>query len=388
MAINYETFKDGGFKYALIKLKNIIDTLLATKYDKTGGNISGNVDIDGNLTLNIPDDDYTAGIRFSKELNDNLGTVLTLTGFANAPGSETNYKPVIRNVARPNANFDVANKIYVDEHIVTPNYHLVELNPDGTVHLSASSLVYSTILSNLTNPYKADYLDIFWEYTRFYAKAIEVTDVNTGDIKFIADIEYQGILRHMIFTLNPQSVLTTTSITTAEIVSNKKPSVVNNISNDAYPTTSAVYNEFMRKPVVVWEESTPANYLKAITANISANPAWQLTDLDMTQFKRIKIYSCAGQASGSTASASTTAAIILEMSLDPRAAIAAYGGNYVGSIISQKPNDNNRLATLTCAVSADKTKFVVLRQTNLYGTAASNNNDVNANVFMIEGYYD
>ena len=121
---------------------------------------------------------------------------------------------------------------------------------------------------------------------------------------------------------------------------------------------------------------------------MSASPSWQLTDLDMTQFKRIKIYSCAGQKSGSTASASTTPAIILEMSLDSRNAISAYGNNYVGSIVVQKPNDANRFATLTCAVSSDKTKFVVLIQSNLYGTAVTGNDDVNANVFMIEGYYD
>jgi hypothetical protein len=76
------------------------------------------------------------------------------------------------------------------------------------------------------------------------------------------------------------------------------------------------------------------------------------------------------------------------MSLDSRASISAYGGNYVGSILVQKPNDANRYASLTCAVSADKTKFVVLRQSSLYGTAATGNNDVNANVFKIEGYYD
>ena len=76
------------------------------------------------------------------------------------------------------------------------------------------------------------------------------------------------------------------------------------------------------------------------------------------------------------------------MSLDPRAAIAEYGGNYVASNEVQKPNDANRFATITCAVSADKTSFVVLRQTNIYGTAATSNNDANANVFMIEGYYD
>lgn len=144
--------------------------------------------------------------------------------------------------------------------------------------------------------------------------------------------------------------------------------------------------EFQRKPVVIWESNTPSEYLKGIQANISADPAWQLTNLDMTPFKRIKIYSCAGQKSGTAAS--TTPAIILEMSLDNRAAISAYSGNYVASTMVQKPNDVNRLAILTCAVSADKTKFVVLRQTDLYGTAATGNDDVNANVFLIEGYYD
>jgi len=53
--------------------------------------------------------------------------------------------------------------------------------------------------------------------------------------------------------------------------------------------------------------------------------------------------------------------MILEMSLDPRMAITSKGGHYVGSVLSQKPNDSNRYASLTCAVSADKTSFVVLR---------------------------
>ena len=35
MAINYETFKDGGLKYVLLKLKTVIDTLLADKVDNT-----------------------------------------------------------------------------------------------------------------------------------------------------------------------------------------------------------------------------------------------------------------------------------------------------------------------------------------------------------------
>jgi len=355
---------------------------ISGKYDKTGGEISGNVKIDGTLTLDIDDPDYDSGITFNKALDTNLGTVLTLNGYAGS----TNYKPIIRNIGTPNSNYDVANKKYVDDNVVVPTYHLVFLNPDGTVDTYASTINYNTIKNNLTDPKEKDYLDVVWNTTRFYAEVVEVTDVNTGDIKFITDIEYAGIPRRMVFTLNPQSILTTTSITTSEIISNKSQSVLTDTGSiDKYPSIKAI--EDFVKPVVIWESNTPADYLKAVQANLSASPTWQLTNLDMTPFKRIKIYSCAGQKSGTTASASTTPAIVLEMSLDSRNAISAYGGNYVGSIVVQKPNDNNRLATLTCAVSADKTSFVVLRQTSLYGTAATGNDDVNANVFLIEGYY-
>ena len=136
MAINFETFINGGFSYALSKLKARLDAMLALKYDKAGGEITGDVIIDGNLTLDIEDEDYDAGIRFTKALDDNLGTVLTLTGYANGE-SPTNYKPVIRNVAEPHSNYDVANKKYVDDHVALPNYHLVFLNADGTVDAHA-----------------------------------------------------------------------------------------------------------------------------------------------------------------------------------------------------------------------------------------------------------
>lgn len=145
-----------------------------------------------------------------------------------------------------------------------------------------------------------------------------------------------------------------------------------------------------RKPVVVWEVdgAVVTTGLVGVGEDISANPNWQLTGLDLTPYKRIKIFTRCAQKAGATASASTTPAMVLEMSLDPRAAIAEYGGNYVGSILAQKPNDANRLCTLTCAVSADKSKFEVLRMTSLYGTVVTSNSDVNAYVFKIEGYYD
>ena len=370
-------------------VRHLIDTIkekLALKFDKAGGEITGNVKIDEDLTLDIEDEDYNSGITFTKELNDNLGTILTLIGYAEANGSNTNYRPVIRNIGTPNSSYDVANKKYVDDNVIVPNYYLTLLNADGTIDTTSSTLNYNTVVSNLTNRGKADYLDIIWGTTRFYAKCVEITDVNTGDAKFIGEVEYQGIQRYMVFTLTPSNVLTTTNIITFEILSDKVQSVVaNSTSQKKYPSTKAVFDEFQRKPVVVWESNDPTTYLKGIQANMSASPAWQLTNLDLTPYKRIKIYSCAGK--GST-NASTTPAMILEMSLDSRAVSTAWGNHYVASTVIQKSNDNNRLATLTCAVSSDKTKFVVLWQTSLYGTAATSNNDVNANVFMIEGYYD
>ena len=357
-----------------------IKTALDSKYDKAGGEITGNVKIDGTLTLDIEDEDYDSGITFDKRLDDNLGTILTITGYAD----NSNYKPIIRNVGTPQSNYDVANKKYVDDNIITPNYYLVLLNADGTVDTASSTLNYNTISANLTNRAKADYLDVVWGTTRFQAKCIEITDVNTGDLKFIGEVEYQGIQRYIVFTLTPNNVLTTTNIITFETLSDKVQSVIANSTSQAkYPSTKAVFDEFQRKPVVVWETDT--NFLNAIQADITENPAWQLTDLDMTPFKRIKIYSKAGK--GRT-TAGATGGMILEMSLDSRAGFADYGGNFVGSVLVQKPNDANRYASLTCAVSADKTKFVVLRQTSLYGTAATTNNDIGADVFKIEGYYD
>lgn len=342
-----------------------------------------NLKLFGKLIFHIEDDDYDAGIKFEQSLDNNAGTILTATGYANGQ-ENTNYKPIIRNIGTPQADYDVANKKYVDDNVVQPTLHLVFLNGDGTVDTYASTLNYNTIKANMTDPKEADYLDVIWNTTRFYAKCIEVTDVNTGDLKFIAEVEYQGIQRYMVFTLNTNNILTTTNIITFESVSNKTQDIVSNsTSTEKYPSTKAVFEQFQRKPVVVWE--TDSNFLKAIQADLSASPAWQLTDLDLTPFKRIKIYSKAGK--GST-NISTTPAIVLEMDLDTRAVSTAWGNNYVGSVVVQKPNDANRLATLTCAVSADKTKFVVLRQTSLYGTAATTNNDIGADVYKIEGYYD
>lgn len=235
-------------------------------------------------------------------------------------------------------------------------YHNVTLNADGSVRTAASSLVYNDVYSRLFAWQSSDYLLVTWGSTRFLAKAVE----DIQGIKFIADCEHDGIERHMVFTLNASNVLTTTLIET-----------------------------YSRRPVVVWEVQDATQGLSALNTNISSSLAWQLTNLDLTPFKRIKIYSRAGRKTGAAAAdSSITPASIIEMSLDDRAKETVSQNVFIGSSIVQNPNDANRLGILTCAVSADKTKFAVVRATTLYGTAATSNTDAHPNVFMIEGYYD
>ena len=332
----------------------------------------------GDFILNIDDPDYDSGINFTRSIDTNLGTILILNGYT----GNTNYKPIIRNVGTCINDYDVANKKYVDD-----KFFYIPITSSNTTTITWNDL-YEAYTNNQLIVAKIDYLNNGSTVPVIVPLYSIVGNQSAGSIMFTFVIGTSTIT-YIVTGIGSNVCTVTKQEQNFELISNKVQDVVANSTNtDKYPSTKAVFDQFQRKPVIVWESNDPTTYLKGIQTDLSASPAWQLTDLDMTPFKRIKIYSCAGQGTGISASASTTAAMILEMFLDSRAAISAYGGNYVGSIISQKPNDNNRLATLTCAVSADKTKFVVLRQTNLYGTGATSNNDVNANVFMIEGYYD
>ena len=156
--------------------------------------------------------------------------------------------------------------------------------------------------------------------------------MNNGDMKAIGEVEYNGIQRYMVFTLDTSNVLTTTNIVTFEDTSNKVQSVVSNSSSTVkFPSAKAVFDEFQRKPVVIWEVDgvSVTSGLTALETDMSASPAWQLTGLDFSPFKRVKVHTRAWQGTGATASASTTPAMVLEILLDPRAAITAYGGNFL-----------------------------------------------------------
>ncbi len=238
------------------------------------------------------------------------------------------------------------------------NYYSVTLNANGTVNTKDSSLSWTTISARMSNESYTDYLLVTWGNSLFTAEAVET--LSNDDIKFIADVEHDGIQRHMVFTLDGDNILTTTAIETYSL-----------------------------RPVTVWEVADVTQGLIALNTNISSSLAWQLTGLNLSPFKRIKVYAKAGRKTGATAAdSSIVPAVIIEMLLDDRAKETVSQNVFIGSAVVQNPNDPNRLGMLTCAVSGDKTKFAVLRATSLYGTAATSNTDTYQYVFKIEGYYD
>lgn len=381
-----------SLRQILQKIKSYYQ-FVSEKFDKAGGAISGDVTIAGSLQLDIEDEDYESGIKAEAALNDNAGTILTLTGFANsASGGNTSYRPILRGIGTPLSQYDAATKKYVDDNSTPPTYHLVELNADGSVKTKASTLVYSTVAANLTNPKRRDVLDILWEngvgsntYSRFHAESIGITEVNNGSVIFVATIYYIFGVMTMLFALDSNNTLTTVgTLSTQEQIVNKKQSVVANAqSTDFYPSTKAVFDEFQRKPVTVWEHTEGGTKIKAANVDISENPAWQITDLDLTPYKRVRFFVTPGVSSNNIAPAG-----IVELPLDALAANANTYGHYASGTVMQYLNNSNRLYTCSFCVSSDKTKAIFLRQTSLYGTAATSAVDDTRYLYKIVGYFD
>ena len=368
-------------------------------YGGTGNSFAGYGDAYRTFNLTVDADEHTASINSGTFLFDNVGQfVLESEAFespnpiylfaCNENGTADHYSngmqikavsfyrgntliarfvPRLRKTDGMLGMFDqIGGAFYPNQgtgkfknDTIEPDYYNVTLNADGTVNTVDSALDYNSAAASVLNG-KPKKLIVTWGNSLFTADADEKLSGANGDVKFITDCEHDGIQRHIIFTLTSSNALQTTLIET-----------------------------YARVPITVWEVSDVTQGLIALNANISSNLAWQLTGLNLSPFKRIKVYAKAGRKTGAAAAdSSIVPAAIIEMLLDDRAKETVSQNVFIGSAVVQNPNDSNRLGMLTCAVSGDKTKFAVVRATSLYGTAATSNTDCYQYVFKIEGYYD
>jgi hypothetical protein len=115
-------------------------------------------------------------------------------------------------------------------------------------------------------------------------------------------------------------------------------------------------------------------------SNDDAGETWHLTGLNLSPYKRIKCYVCAGGDSDSNYSPPHT----VEVDLNDRA--KGSFGYFFGSHAAHCPNNRNRHHIVSFTVNAEKTAIQFQHSISIYGTAASNSAG-GRRCYLIEGYY-
>lgn len=138
-----------------------------------------------------------------------------------------------------------------------------------------------------------------------------------------------------------------------------------------YDLMKFVYDLVM--PVKIYDDPTG---FEATNSNVGD---WQLNNLDLTPYKRLKFYVKAGGDSNDN----RTPMHIVEMHLDDRCKNSI---GFTAGHLSVNPNNRNRIHCVTFAVNEAKTAVQFVAANSLYGTASTSSSG-DRNCYLIEGYY-
>lgn len=158
-------------------------------------------------------------------------------------------------------------------------------------------------------------------------------------------------------------------------------------------TTSYLSQNYARKPVVLYETDGTTGLLGVNATSLGEN--WQLQDYDFSPYKYLKCYF--KMSDYNRTSNYLTPSLVVILPLD--AASKSKSDNttlnpstpcdmYVSASAGFNPNDRNTLYVVMVAVDTTKTKFMVVSQNSLYGTALGGRNDNGRYLYKIEGCYD
>lgn len=167
-----------------------------------------------------------------------------------------------------------------------------------------------------------------------------------------------------------------------ETTANKVTSISSASTDTQYPSAKCVYDNVRRKPAIVWEAATSSQGILASESDISQSPTWQLTNLDMSDFKSVELYIRAG----GNANSNYTPSIIIEIDLDIMNKSSF--GHFLGSAVVQDPNDRAKLLAVSAAISENKTSVLFNRCTLLDGSTATSANTDGRILYKVVGYYD
>lgn len=171
----------------------------------------------------------------------------------------------------------------------------------------------------------------------------------------------------------------TIDLNSFERQTNKVTSISAESTDTQYPSAKCIYEWSKDKSEVIWEAQSVATGVLASESDISATPNWQLTNLDMSEYQKVRLLIRSGGSGNDT-----TASAIIEIDLS--GLNKSPFGHFIGSAVVQNPNNRNRLLALCAAISEDKTSVFFNRTTSLYGTAATSANSDGRVLYKIIGY--
>lgn len=214
-----------------------------------------------------------------------------------------------------------------------------------------------------------------------------VFDKNTHKI-YVGGVQFSSNVKNATLNLvtgdliitKTDNTVVTVDIGTFERLIRKATSVSSSSTDDEYPSAKCIYELSKDKPVVVWQAQSAANGILTSETDISQTPNWQLTNLDMSIYQKIKLYI----KSGGTGSSVTSSAII---KIDLGSMNTSPFGHFLGSAVLQYPNDRDKLLALSAAISEDKTSIIFNRCTALSGTVPSSANSDERVLYKVVGYF-
>lgn len=250
-----------------------------------------------------------------------------------------------------------------------------ELNPDGTINTLDAT--YVEILHAM-NSGKDVLLKATWQGETIHMSLGEwKAGYNPKYFSFYGMVRNGLEVMEFFIHIGENGQHTFSDVRTYQMKDEKVQSVIANSTNQAtYPSTFAIFNEFMRKPDIIYSDPTGFE-----ATNDGVDGTWYLTGLDLSKYKRLKFYVSASGSSNDN----YTPSHIVEMHLDDRA--KKYKDAYTAGHASQNPNNRNRIHFVSFAVSGDKTAIQFIHAMSLYGTAGSDSSG-GRTCYLIEGYYD
>ena len=215
------------------------------------------------------------------------------------------------------------------------------------------------------------------------------TDTSNLLTKTDASILYQPkgnyLTEHQpLKTINEQSLIGTGDLGYNDII-------------DVSALTRQIQQNFVRKPVVIYETDGTTGLLGVNNNELGYN--WQLENYDFSPYQYLRCYIKMGDYNKENNRLSP--AFIIELPLDEasKAQINRASGleagqgqppcdMYVAGGAACYPSDQNQIMHVLVAVDSTKTKFQVVCENRIYGTAQTNINDGGRFLYKIEGCYD